>query len=58
MKVGENGVEMLQDVAMGCNKASQIPQSKTGHGKTKSDYTYSSDDHTSLMSPFVSESNV
>ena len=58
MKVGQNGVEMLQVVAMCCNKAHQILQSKIGCGKTKSNYTNSSNEYASLTIPFVSESTV
>ena len=46
-KVGQNGVEVLQVVAMGFNKVCQIPQSEIVCGKTKSNYTKSSDEYAS-----------
>ena len=65
MKVGQNGVEMLQKVTMGCNKACQIPQKllklvvhhrvKQDMVKHKNYYKNSSNEQTSLLSSFVSE---
>ena len=57
-EVVQNGVEMLEVVAMGCNKACQIWQSELVCGKIKSNYTNSSHEYASITIPFVSESNV